>query len=149
MKGFSLTQPWASLVDLKAKQLETRSWYTSYRGPLVICAAKGYPKWAQDTCGEQPFFDVLQPHFRSARDLPVGVALCLVNLLACVKTTELHKLESLNFKPSVNEIAFGDYSEGRYAWLLEHVRSFPTPIPVKGALGLWEWSAGIAIPEAA
>jgi hypothetical protein len=37
------------------------------------------------------------------------------------------------------ENAFGDYSPGRYAWLLANVRALPEPIPAKGALGLWEW----------
>ena len=124
MKGLSLTQPWASLVDIKAKRLETRSWRTDYRGPLVICAAKGYPKWAQETYLEKPFLDALSPHFSNARELPTGAALCLVNLLACVKTTELYRLDAIRFKIDAHEIHFGDFSEGRYAWALEHVRSF-------------------------
>jgi hypothetical protein len=38
------------------------------------------------------------------------------------------------------ERAFGDYTPGRFAWLLSNVRALPTPIPARGALGLWEWS---------
>src|SRR3989339_577320 len=41
MKAISLWQPWASLCAVGAKLYETRSWSTSYRGPLLICAAKG------------------------------------------------------------------------------------------------------------
>lgn len=41
MKGLSLTQPWATLVAIGAKRIETRIWATSYRGPLAIHAAKG------------------------------------------------------------------------------------------------------------
>jgi hypothetical protein len=41
------------------------------------------------------------------------------------------------------EIAVGDYSDNpknpRYAWKLENVRPFPTPIARKGQLGLWNW----------
>ena len=44
MKAITLTQPWASLVALGAKRIETRSWNTNYRGPLAIHAAKGLPK---------------------------------------------------------------------------------------------------------
>ena len=40
MKALSLWQPWASLVALRVKTIETRSWSTSYRGPLAIHAAK-------------------------------------------------------------------------------------------------------------
>nr|WP_254625658.1 hypothetical protein [Nostoc sp. TCL240-02] len=40
MKAISLWQPHASLVPLGLKRHETRSWGTSYRGPLLICSAK-------------------------------------------------------------------------------------------------------------
>jgi hypothetical protein len=139
MKALSLIQPWASLVAIEAKRIETRPRYTAYRGPLIVCASKRYPKWAQDLWFEPPFFDALHSHFGNPRELPVGAALCLVNLAGCVKTTELHKLDAISFKRNAAELAFGDFSEGRYAWALEHVRSFAKPIPVKGALGLWEW----------
>lgn len=43
MKALSLTQPWATLVAIGAKKIETRSWSTSYRGPVAIHASKGYP----------------------------------------------------------------------------------------------------------
>lgn len=40
MRAISLWQPWASLVVLGAKKIETRHWSTNYRGPLLIHAAK-------------------------------------------------------------------------------------------------------------
>lgn len=40
MKAITLWQPWASLLAIGAKQHETRSWKTSYRGPVAIHAAK-------------------------------------------------------------------------------------------------------------
>ena len=42
---------------------------------------------------------------------------------------------------SAQEEAFGDYSAGRYAWILDHVQRLVEPIPAKGALGLWEWDS--------
>jgi hypothetical protein len=38
------------------------------------------------------------------------------------------------------EWAFGDYTPGRYAWLLHDVEMLAEPVPVKGSLGLWEWT---------
>src|SRR3990167_3828953 len=52
MKAITLTQPWATLVALGHKRIETRSWTTSYRGPLAIHAAKGFPMTAQRVCWE-------------------------------------------------------------------------------------------------
>lgn len=40
MKVISLLQPWASLVILGHKKIETRSWNTKYRGDLLIHASK-------------------------------------------------------------------------------------------------------------
>jgi hypothetical protein len=40
VKALSLWQPWASLIPLGTKTIETRSWSTRYRGPLAIHAAK-------------------------------------------------------------------------------------------------------------
>ena len=41
MKALPVTQPYATLVALGAKHIETRSWSTRYRGPLAIHAGKG------------------------------------------------------------------------------------------------------------
>jgi hypothetical protein len=37
------------------------------------------------------------------------------------------------------ELAFGDYSAGRYGWLLSDPEVFRDPIPAKGKLGFWEF----------
>ncbi len=44
MKAITLHQPWATLVAVGAKRIETRSWATSYRGPLAIHAARTTPQ---------------------------------------------------------------------------------------------------------
>jgi activating signal cointegrator 1 len=142
MKALSLTQPWASLVQCKAKSVETRSWYTSYRGPLVIHAAKGYPGWCKEFACEPYTRDALGCRL-DPLDLPRAVGLCVVTLVACVKTTDLDKLKVIGHRLQVNEISFGDYSEGRFAWALRHEYDFPEPIPAVGALGLWDWEHGV------
>lgn len=40
MKALSLKQPWASMVANGTKTIETRTWRTSYRGPLAIHASQ-------------------------------------------------------------------------------------------------------------
>ena len=47
IKAISLWQPWASLIALGGKKIETRSWPTKYRGPLAIHASKNQPPYAQ------------------------------------------------------------------------------------------------------
>jgi len=41
--------------------------------------------------------------------------------------------------PDEPELSFGDYTPGRYAWILADVKLLPEPVPARGALGLWEW----------
>lgn len=125
MRALSLTQPWASLVAMGAKQVETRSWSTTFRGGLVIHAAKGFPPWAKDLCATAPFSQFVP----DASALPLGaiVAVCYV---ASVEQTELTVVDE-------QERAFGDYAPGRWAWRLSRIRALPEPIPCRGALGLW------------
>lgn len=40
MKAISIRQPWASLIANGTKTIETRTWSTDHRGPLLICASK-------------------------------------------------------------------------------------------------------------
>lgn len=46
MRVLTVRQPWASLIALGVKTIETRSWSTDYRGPLAIHAAATWaPGW--------------------------------------------------------------------------------------------------------
>jgi hypothetical protein len=42
-----------------------------------------------------------------------------------------------------NEILFGDYTPGRFAWEFANMRMLPEPIPAKGAQGLWNWNGDV------
>src|SRR3990167_1043382 len=136
MKALSLTQPWATLVVLREKAWETRSWPTNYRGQLAIHAAKGFPKWAKELCGTEPFKSALAEHgYNSWSDLPLGGILGDCRLMRALSTNG----GFLQAMLGAQEIAFGDYSKNRYGFLLENVQEYPVPIPTRGALGLWEW----------
>jgi hypothetical protein len=137
MKTLTLTQPWATLVATEAKRIETRSWYTCYRGPLLIHAAKGFPRWAKETAKEDHFRDGLNGF--TWQQLPTSAIVCRCELLGCVRVEEIGKLRAVGIIPSLQELKFGDYSEGRYAWGLQMVERFTEPIPAKGALGLWDF----------
>jgi hypothetical protein len=59
----TLTQPWASLVVLGSKKLETRGWRTNYHGPLLIHAAKNMPKDCRELADTPTFSAALAPWF--------------------------------------------------------------------------------------
>jgi hypothetical protein len=131
VKALTLTQPWASLVAIGAKSYETRSWGTTYRGPLAIHAAASFPVWARE------FGEVLadeHPRLWRPGALPRGavVATCrLVEVVRCtIDSPVLPRGEQL----------LGDFAPGRFAWRLEEVVLVDPAVPAKGALGLWEWN---------
>ena len=140
MKALTLTQPRATLVAIGAKKIETRSWKTSYRGPLAIHAAKGFPKWARTMCEDYPFVDALVGW--AVHTLPLGQVIATCRLVDCVPTDHI-TAKTCPFRDLLTkqEELFGDYGEGRYAWILDNVHELPVPLPAKGALGLWEWKS--------
>jgi activating signal cointegrator 1 len=129
MKCLSLWQPWATLIAIGAKKIETRSWATNYRGPIVIHAAK--TKEQVYVCAREPFKSVLQAAGVEslALDLPYGKAICVVDLVDCIRTEKLTDL-------SDQERAFGNYQPRRFGWLLANPRPFKTPILMRGMQGL-------------
>lgn len=121
MKAISLWQPWASLIAVGLKTYETRSWSTKHRGPLLICSAK-----------KEPYEDDLIL-WESKHPLPLGKALCVVDLVDCLPTEEITSSQIVD-----GDWRYGDFSPGRFAWKLENVRAFKEPFPVRGAQGLFE-----------
>lgn len=149
MKALTLTQPWATLVAIGAKRIETRSWHTFYRGPLAIHAAKGFPKDARDFAGCRMVNHFLvEAGFPTAdknAGLSIGCVVATCNVVECLPT------ESTGCLPGVfedypqldtpQERAFGNYDPGRWGWVLEDVIILPMPIPAKGKLSLWDWES--------
>lgn len=153
MMAISLTQPWATLVAIGAKRIETRSWQTSYRGPLAIHASKGFPGWAKRIMlMEQPFPRVLGEAFNYNWTPPVeaarGCIIATCELVGIVSTQQMTNGGTwwdgpdgrrYEFRLSEQERAFGDYAPRRWAWLLDDIQALPKPIPARGSLGLWRW----------
>lgn len=162
MEILTLTQPWATLVAVEAKHIETRSWATSYRGPIAIHAGKGLgpvggERALQRLCQREPFWgvlcDLLMPPGRmlfAADTLPRGAIVAVAELVDCVGTLTLSSAtwrttpQGRAWPLTDQERAFGDYSPGRYAWLLADVRRLSEPLPYRGAQGLRSLPADVA-----
>lgn len=174
MKAITVTQPHATLIAIRAKKIETRSWSTSYRGVLAIHAGAGLgpvggKRGLYDLCYSPRFLPVLEPAMTGERDiagfkiphidpgyLPLGAIVAICELVDCVPTEHVRSIKIVRrgdheWLWTEQEKAFGDYAPGRFAWLLANVRPLDTPIKVRGALGLWTWNApeAIAHPPAA
>lgn len=79
IKAITLHQPWATLIALGAKQYETRSWPTGYRGLLVIHAGKTLMIDPKDRIMLSLLRDVGIP---DPGKLPLGAAVCVCELTA-------------------------------------------------------------------
>lgn len=132
MKGLTVLQPWASLIAVGAKRVETRGWRTPYRGPVLITASKAFPRTLRDLAAGEPFDAILRRHGLDPARLPTGVALAVATLARTIPTAGPRT-------PGIDpaEIPLGYFDPGRSAWCLEHVRPLRHPVKVRGALGLW------------
>lgn len=115
MKALSVRQPWTSLIASGRKTIEVRSWRTHYRGPLVICASAAPCR-------------VARPNVERPKDAPLGVALCIVELVDCRE-----------IQPDDALAACEDAPTG-FAWILRNVRTIER-VAVKGRLGFFDVAA--------
>lgn len=168
MKTLSTLQPWAALLGIGLKKIETRPRYTKYRGPLAIHASAGFPKAAKEACKNPVIFDELyqsgligfkkpeiickhpkneEVSYELEYKFPRGAVVSTCNLVLVLYIGEDGLYEYINAKvgkrvmslPSGNEYANGDYTPGRFALITENPLLLPEPIPAKGQLGLWNW----------
>ena len=157
IRGLSLTQPWASLVALGVKQIETRSWGTNYRGLVAIHASKGFPLREHELLTTEPFASCLQRGgIKTIHDLPLGAIVAVAQLTKVQPMVDAdntgddrgyyYRGESDQWDRaplSQQENSFGVYGADRFAWHLSSVLRLPTPIPCKGSLGLWKVPADV------
>ncbi|WP_339221902.1 ASCH domain-containing protein [Paenibacillus sp. FSL H8-0332] len=133
MKCLTIRQPWATLIALGEKQIETRTWRTAHRGELAIHAGMQVNK---AICRTEPYQSLLARHGYTADNLPTGKIIAVSRIADCCEVTP--ELAQQGW-PGGNEYVFGNYAEGRYAWKLEKVVPLVHPISAKGRLGFWEY----------
>jgi len=174
MRVLTIRQPWASLIALGVKTIETRSWDTKYRGPVAIHA--GLRKADVTEAGMGPWRPLLAPgsECRLAATLPLGAIVAVADLTdslpiigrddptpgkidgawrtfidlpgpGCLRRWYWEDEDPTIIDPTAHvllgrdmsdELPYGDFTPGRFGWLLADVRPLPKPIPWKGGLGL-------------
>lgn len=165
-KAISLWQPFASLIMLGSKKIETRHWPTNYRGPLLIHAAKHKVKQELEyyTCAgfNAAFHAIGGVYAKQLFDLPYGALLGTVDLVDCksVSSFDYDKLKERQYSPSAtdahkqskeqngywwHEEMLGNYENGRFGWVLENPKPFDVPIQYKGSQGFFEVSDHVAL----
>lgn len=134
IKTITIWEPWATLIAIEAKRRETRGWPARHVGPIAIHASKS--RRGLEFFHLEPFRSVLAAKgIDSPEQLPFGCVIAIARLEGN------DPVEGVRDKISAQELAFGDYSDGRHAWRLAHVMRLKQPIPVTGQQGLWDWDA--------
>ena len=120
MKALSIRQPWAWLIVNGYKDIENRTWSTSYRGRIYIHASKTFdPSWLDDPIASQ-----YAEAKGSVRTEAFGAIIGEVTIVDCCAG-----------HPS-------KWYRGPYGFVLKNPVAYKSPIPYKGQLGLFN----IALP---
>ncbi len=159
MKLITLWEPWATLMAIGAKKIETRHWSTHYRGWLAIHAAKRFTADEDTQCWMSPFREALNAAhipvepYRSGRrfQFPLGCIIAVTKLVGCVRTGALTaasphlishgrevSLPGIRYGNLLTkeEYAFGNYEDGRYGLITAAVFRLPSPVPFKSRQGM-------------
>lgn len=151
MKAISLWQPWASAIALGAKRIETRSWSTNYRGPIAIHASKRFILWEMIDCSSSWTWCgvlgwIMGRGERPWESLPFGAIVATAELVDC-RPTGSFTVDELDTERGPDtpgglykytERFLGDFSPGRFGWVLANIKPLKTPIPYRGAQGLFD-----------
>lgn len=129
MKAITLEQPFASLVSISAKTIETRPWSTDYRGPLAIHSADTFKP-----VNDSYYCSILLSAGLDSKQLPLGKIVAIARLVGCkeVTTPEI---------PCYPQLAFSNFMPGWYALEFADIKQLSNPVPAKGSTRLWDWIA--------
>ncbi len=146
MKALSVRQPYATLLAIGAKRVETRSWAPQGLAPgewLAVHAAKDWWRGGLALASREPFASALELGYRQGLlptlepgGLPRS---CILAIVRFVRAIPADGPAAVALAPV--ERAFGIYGPGRWGWVFDSARPLREPIPARGALGLWEWDA--------
>jgi hypothetical protein len=112
VKALSVQQPWAWAIVHGPKRIENRTWLTYHRGPLLIHAGKNRRRLGHYGVGE-----------------PEPAALAFGALIGTVEVVDCVRLAEVLGQP---------FAEGPFCWLLRNPQPFSSPIPYRGAQGLFD-----------
>lgn len=135
MRGLTIRQPWAYAIAYLGKQIENRTWGTSYRGPMLIHAGLTLDDEIDIA------FDVIEATIgrslsRSEIEMATDVRGAIVAVADLVSVIHVDSLEKA--------YAVRPWGFGPYCWQLREVKPLREPLPAKGMQGLWPCSSSLA-----
>lgn len=138
MKAFTVYQPYAFAIAAGLKHYETRPRRTNIRGRVAVHAGKR-DAWRTGILenGIMPQIEKLLSEVQGTVNRPArleyGAVIGTVEIVDCVPVEEIVD------KLTERERLLGDYSPGRFAWVLKNPIMFKNPVLARGQQGWWEW----------
>jgi len=143
MRAITLYQPWASLVAARRKRVETRHWPP----PLKLLGTTIAIHAAKTNLDAEP----CRRFGYDPTGIPRGavVAFALLTRVYRVVDHETSRgglmfarcegVYSDQTDERVRIEPYGDFSPGRYVWMLHDVSPLVPPVEAVGHQGIWEW----------
>ena len=154
MYAITLHQPWASLIALGVKTVETRSWPAPTRlvGQTIAIHAGKRVVGQPGVAIEQELRARLGENWH--RIIPAGAVLATATLagMARVEYVEPPAAHAVHDRSTEVGCApgagrtridpWGDFSPGRWLWFLNDIRALPNPAPALGRQSFWRRVGG-------
>ena len=128
MKALSVRQPWPWAMWHAGKGVENRSWYTAFRGQMLIHAGKQLDKDAWfSAMPDQSWYDADRDCIVRAAELPLGAIVGVVTVVGCLPLIRVPKDQA-------------EWACGPYCWMIGSPR-----VPRTDPLGWHAWPHGRAL----
>lgn len=143
MKVLSLWQPWATLVALGCKRIETRGYpcFKSLIGQRVAIHATLKKEWLYLADDGEPFSRRLREALELGGEDRISDHLPLGGIVATAVITDTRGITTMYSEQveceTPDEFAFGNFALGRHAWELRDVERVEPYIPMKGKQGIF------------
>lgn len=132
--ALSIQQPWAAVIVAGLKDIENRTWPTSFRGRFLVHATK----WSSERAFHE---DLEYIKTRLTRD-------AMADLLSAPLFDEVSPVR--RYGAIIGEATLSDcvnthssrWFEGRYGWVLRDAKRLK-PIEAKGRLGFWSFDSSV------
>ena len=151
MYAITLHQPWASLIALGVKTVETRSWPAPERLLGQTIAVHAGKRVVKQPGGPVELEMLARLGGDWQRAVPAGAVLATAVLAGMARVAYVDHVTGHAVHDSRTETGctmglgrtridpWGDFSAGRWLWFLVDVRTLPAPVLAVGHQGFWHW----------
>lgn len=125
IRGLSVRPPWSWAITWAGKDIENRTWGTTYRGLVAVHASL---KIERDALMATPA--AIRKYLTAQRDMDPRLAVTGA-IVAVAELADCH--DGAREQGECSDWAL----RWQWHWRLVNVRPLRTPVPCKGSLGLW------------